>query len=276
LTLGNFASLRRAAYGIFLILFGRARIEKHNQHEIYDYPERNWRLSPFPSSKGRLFNADNLSTVNGHYFKSNPRFDRAKTAAERRWGSPGHVRDISWRLHVCLWAFGQALAKRGIKSTGVFIECGTGRGYMAAGIADYHLSPPPAEDLEFLLFDTFQPDLDGSPSPADFAYSQGSTEVKAYFSRFPSVTLVEGKLPGSLDALGDRRVDFLHLDLNCARSEEEVLNFLANRFNDSAIILFDDYGGPGGEAQAALHRKFTELHGRILLELPTGQALVVW
>jgi hypothetical protein len=59
----------------------------------------------------------------------------AKYAAESRWGG-GNVRDISWRLHIMLWASGRAL--KIANDDAIYIECGTGRGYMAAGIAEYH------------------------------------------------------------------------------------------------------------------------------------------
>jgi hypothetical protein len=266
--------LRRLVYAIFLLLTGKATIEKHNQLEIYNYPENYWTLVPFPKSKGALFNADNLSTVNRHYFKSEKRFQSARAAAERRWGQPGQVRDISWRLHVCLWAFGLALAKRDPKSNGIFVECGTGQGYMAAGISDYYLTEQ--VDIDFFLFDTFEKLLDGGKSPADFAYADGVNEVREYFSKFSSVKIVEGKLPETLSLIGHRSIDFLHLDLNQVRYEEQVLNALADRFNESAIILFDDYGGPGGEEQAAVHRSFAKRYRREILELPTGQGVLFW
>jgi len=42
------------------------------------------------------------------------------------------------------------------------------------------------------------------------------------------------------------------------------------------IILFDDFGGPGGDLQAEVHEKFAKNDGKNLLQLPTGQALIIW
>tara|TARA_A100001015_G_scaffold273593_1_gene329188 strand:- start:6 stop:176 length:171 start_codon:yes stop_codon:yes gene_type:complete len=44
----------------------------------------------------------------------------------------------------------------------------------------------------------------------------------------------------------------------------------------SKILLFDDYGGPGGQEQAKIHEDFAKANNKELLILPTGQALIIW
>ncbi len=252
-------------------------IKKHNSVSIFDYPEKNWNLVPFPFQKGDVFNADNLATVNRHEFLINEKFIMARNAAESRWGTE-QVRDISWRLHVMLWAFGLALKKSKINNV-IFVECGTGRGYMAAGIAEFHNLDE--KTPSFYLIDTFTSHLvlssgNSIASPAHFAYSDGDDEVKEYFSRYSNIKIIKGLIPDALQQLPNLPIGFLHIDLNNADAENAALNYLADRLISGSILIFDDYGGPGGNDQAIIHEIFADNHNKELLVLPTGQAVIIW
>jgi O-methyltransferase len=179
-----------------------------------------------------------------------------------------------------LWASGLNLKHANVNDA-LFVECGTGRGYMAAGICNYHRfnenSPP------FYLVDSFTPYLvssDGKqPSkvaPADFAYTGDVDDVRNYFSQYSKVKIVQGIIPEALAKLPNQSILFLHLDLNSADAEQAALQYLAERFITGTVILFDDYGGPGGEKQALIHEEFAKFHGKEFLSLPTGQALIIW
>ena len=253
-------------------------INNHNGIGLFQYPEKDWNLVPFPFQKGRVFNADNLATVNRHEFLKDENFINARNAGESRWGTPKKVRDISWRLHVMLWAFGLALKKTRTNDV-IFVECGTGRGYMAAAIAEYHnlddRSPP------FYLVDTFTSHLvlssgDTISSPANFAYSDGDDEIKQYFSRYSNIKIIKGLIPEALQQLPKLPIGFLHIDLNNAEAENAALQFLKERLVSGSVILFDDYGGPGGKDQATVHEKFASSTNKDLLVLPTGQAIIIW
>jgi hypothetical protein len=259
------------------VLFGRAiKIQKHNGADILDYPEKSWSLVPFPHQKGDVFNADNLATVNRHVFKTDPKFLAAKYAGESRWGG-GDVRDISWRLNTILWASGRAL--KITNDEAVFIECGTGNGYMAAAICEYHDFR--SRSPKFYLIDSFSENLitcEGveTQSPASFAYTDNVIEVKQYFKKYPSVKVVKGLIPLVLEQLSETPIAFLHIDLNNAPAESAALQKLKSRLIPGAIIIFDDYGGFGGQEQALVHEDFATQNGKDLLILPTGQALIVW
>jgi O-methyltransferase len=259
------------------VLFGRViNILKHNGVNILDYPEKSWSLVPFPGQKGEVFNADNLATVNRHVFIRDPKFLAAKYAAESRWGG-GNARDISWRLNIILWASGRAL--KIANDEAVFIECGTGQGYMAAAIVEYHNFR--SDSPSFYLIDNYSAELitcEGivTPSPASFAYSDNVTEVKEYFKSYPSIKVVQGLIPGVLNQLPEKPIAFLHVDLNNAPAENAALQQLQSRLMLGAIIVFDDYGGFGGGDQAIVHETFATENGKDLLILPTGQAIIVW
>jgi len=271
-------NVRKYLYVILGMLTGKIKVLDHNQVPINKYPDSNWSLVPFPSQKGKIFNFDNLATVNKHDFLNNDQFRRSTLAADARWQAGKYVRNIKWRLHIAIWAFGQALNnynRLASQSESIFVECGTGRGYMAAGISDYYMLGK--QSPRFLLFDRFKNDLgDGRVSPADFAYTDNYDEVKNYFKKYQSVEIINGDLPSTLSVLGSAKVSFLHLDLNHAESEQKVLNYLQDKFNNGCLILLDDFGGPGGEGQAKVHIDFFEKNNRDILQLPTGQGLVIW
>jgi len=252
---------------------------KHNGVSIEDYPDKKWKLVPFPSQKGDIYNADNLATVNRHDFTNCMLFANARKSAEKRWGTPGNVRDISWRLHVLLWAFGNA--NKEVSQGEIAIELGTGKGYMAAAICEYFNSNIDKKMMPLYLFDVFSKNLElangeSIKSPAQFAYTDQYSEVVEYFKDSEFVKVVRGLIPEVLTTVDKRKIGFLHLDLNNAESEKLALEYLAAKFIKGAIILLDDYGGPFGEAQAIAHKNFATVHGRSILELPTGQGLIIW
>lgn len=256
----------------------KTKILKHNGLQINDYPEDSWYLVPFPKQKGIPYNSDNLATVNRASFLSDNRFSSALKVAEKRWEQSGFIRDISWRLHVFLWAFGTA-QKMNDENT-ISVECGTGKGYMAAAACEFFEG---CIGMEFYLLDSFRstmPNIDGdqlSTGKQLFAYADGKEEVERYFSNVQAIKIIEGIIPDSLKELPtERKINFLHMDLNSAKAERSALEELKSRFVKGTIILFDDYGGPGGELQSHVHDKFAEQNDKQLLILPTGQAIIIW
>jgi hypothetical protein len=254
----------------------RLNIERHNGNSIFEYPETDWQMIPFPRQKGRVFNADNLATVNRHEFVRNPNFIRARQAGESRWEPAPNKRDISWRLHSILWAVGTAV-KTFQDRDAIMVECGTGRGYMASAVCEYHNFNEAS--LPFYLIDTFLPYLsegEQKSSPASFAYADGEAEVKEYFREYPNVRVLKGRVPEILVELPQKYIAFLHMDLNSAQPEKSALDDLKSRLTKGSIVVFDDYGGPGGQEQAVVHEKFAKDCGRELLVLPTGQAILLF
>ena len=134
---------------------------------------------------------------------------------------------------------------------------------------------------DFYLFDTFiseMPTQNGNQNSGInlFSYADGDSEIKNYFSIFPHVHVVKGRVPDSLSALPDgSNISFLHLDLNNSIAEEQALNALIGRIKKGGIILFDDYGGFGGEKQAEVHERFVNKMNNRLFTLPTGQAIYI-
>jgi hypothetical protein len=264
----------------FFFRINRVVILEHNGVSIKDYPESDWFLVPFPSQKGIPFNSDNLATVNRSSFLNDPYFQKSRKVAEARWSNTEKVRNITWRLHVFLWAVSQGL-KNSNANDSIFVECGTGKGFMAAAATDFFSwgSKLP----KFYLIDSFvsfYPNLNGDQKENGqklFVYAESDVEVRDYFSKYDNVQLVKGLIPNCLiDLPTNKKIKFLHLDLNHFKAERDALEFLKDFFDDGAVILFDDFGGPGGDMQAEVHEQFARINGKSLLQLPTGQALIFW
>ena len=259
----------------------------HNGDTVTAYNANTWFLAPFPAAKGAPYVADNLATVNTSSFRLEQGFRRAGSEAVGRWSDKENPRDISWRLHVAIFAARLGIA--GATPGDCAIEFGTGRGFMVAGILEA-LGATSLEDagVSFFLMDTFRPEWQGENAIAftggkepgaegskPWYYADGSAEVKAYFSKFQNVHVVEGMLPDTLALTGNAPIAFAHVDLNSAASESECLDAIRPRLRKGSVVLFDDSTNPGCKDQLDVHRSFAHSVGGHLLELPTGQSLLV-
>ena len=198
-------------------------------------------------------------------------------AGESRWGKIKNKRDISWRLDIMLSAVSYSL-NISYKSS-FFVECGTGKGYMAAAICDYFKNVNHFPD--FFLIDSFMPhvpNIEGNQDSGNtsFVYSDGDSEVRTYFEKFKQVKVIKGYIPKILENLPkENEISFLHLDLNSAIAEKEALEYLSSRMQRGGVILFDDYGYLGSEDQALIHEKFSLKMNFRLFTFPTGQAMYI-
>jgi hypothetical protein len=98
--------------------------------------------------------------------------------------------------------------------------------------------------------------------------------VAARFAGYANVRVIKGVVPTALDS-APARIAFLHLDMNAAAAETAALDRLFQRIAPGGLVLMDDYGRfEQRELHAALKNWMTEA-GYGVLELPTGQGLVV-
>lgn len=213
-------------------------------------------LSVLPSGPGRWYLHDGLWTKHAQPFLDRPDFRRAYRRAVR---AAGWDYQIEWRFHTILWA-----ATRCSALEGAFVECGTGRGFMASGICEYL----GWTDRPFYLYDTFTPG-----DPPNPVYATDPKAVADNFAQWPGVRPVVGSVPGTLSDVGP--VVFLHVDMNHPDPEEAVVRHFWPHLVPGAVIIYDDYGFPAyGESLARADRVAADL-GFSILALPTGQGLVI-
>jgi O-methyltransferase len=215
--------------------------------------------------RGPWFMADNLITY-GHSrgFLAEPLFVSAVLASR-----PEPVeRAILWRTHTLCWAAQSALAL-----PGDYVECGTYRGYSAEVLMHFTYGLPGRRVWLYDLFDPSGGTGEGHRMPAHAP--DLVAQVRARFRQWDNVTVTQGKVPGVLAEVAPEQIAFLHIDMNNAEAERGALEVLFDRVSPGGMIVFDDYGWSGYRAQKDSADDFMGLRGLSVLELPTGQGLVV-
>jgi hypothetical protein len=226
--------------------------------EVFNVRSSEHRLALLPRQPAPLHGEDSLWTYHGLPFLDEPRFVRAY---ERAMKAGGFDYGIRWRTHVILW-----VAQLAATLDGAFVECGTGKGFMASAICE-HLA---WSTRPFYLYDTFEPASRERERPF---YADGPESVIENFSEWPGVRVVVGRIPDTL--LDTKPVAFLHVDLNNAAAEEAAVRHFWPRLSRGAPLLFDDYNRVGyKELGEKADRLGVEL-GFEVLTMPTGQGLVI-
>lgn len=223
-----------------------------------------WELYP------RYFSSDMLITFSRNMgFFDDPEFIEALNAEART----EEERCLVWRLHVVCWAAANAL-----KLDGDFVECGVFHGLSTAVTARY---------LEFgkqartwYLYDTFSgipaDQIDpGFSNPPQYGEPSIYDGVKRRFASYPNIRVVRGRVPEVLAEVSPRSIAFMHLDMNSSAAEIGALEHLFDRMVSGAYLLLDDYGWYAHRAQKLAEDSFFRRHGCPVLELPTGQGLVI-
>jgi O-methyltransferase len=189
---------------------------------------------------------------------------------------------ISWRLHTLVWAARSAIAHKGD-----LVECGVFKGDMSWVIAS--ILRDKITDRTFYLYDSFEGFSPELSSAADFPDDPGFLKManKIYrdpaiyeavvqkFADMPHVKIIRGFVPDTFKIAIPERIAFLHIDLNSPAAEIAVLEHLFDRVVSGGYIVFDDYGWKQFKKQRDAENRFMVDRGHLILELPTGQGLVI-
>lgn len=212
-------------------------------------------------SAAPVYDEDGLRTDHAHRFTESVLYRRAYARAVLAGGFDYRIR---WRVHTMLWA-----AKTAARLDGAFVECGTGKGFMATAICEYM----GWTDRPFFLFDTFRP----SDSLETAPYYAATPELVAEnFHEWPGVRLVMGMIPESFSEVTIDRVAFLHVDMNEAAPEADAVRHFWPLLSPGGILIFDDYGGSElyESSRNSADRLSAEL-GFTVLASPTGQGIAI-
>lgn len=216
------------------------------------------------------FFEDGLWTVPNADFRRAPAFERAYTAAKAtgsfsRW-------NVRWRVHVLAW-----FAELATRIEGDFVECGVDHGGTATAV----LELCDVRDRTFWLLDTFR-GLDETQLTAEerqtaefLDYEDCYDRVRQTFADQPNVRLVRGPVPATLPQVTASAVAFLHLDLNATVPEIAALEFFWPKMPTNGVVVMDDYGWPRHTEQKAGFDRFALEAGTAILQLPTGQGVMV-
>jgi hypothetical protein len=226
-------------------------------------------LQRFAQIFSNVYAADNMIL-----FERNLAFldDKKFAGACERNARNDQERSLQLRLNTLVWAASEAL-----RVPGDFVECGVWRGYCSAAIADYlDFERVPKQ---FYLYDTFDgipPQYDTEHHDAPAFHEAGLYEsVVARFSRYPNVRVVRGIIPDTFAQAVPDQIAFLHLDLNSSTAEIAALEVLFDRVSPGGLVVFDDYGWSAYAAQQAAEDQFMRQRDHRILELPTGQGVLI-
>ena len=214
----------------------------------------------------KLFMNDNLFTV-GHSrgFLEDPAFMAAVEGAE-----PDRIEQaIIWRTHVMCWA-----ARSALRRPGDFVECGCYKGYTTRVICD--LLDWKSVDRRFWLYDLFLPTGAAGEGAKLLEHSDGlHQQVVDRFADLANVTVIQGRVPDSFAKGAPDQIAFLHIDMNNAHAEVEAMKVLFDRVSPGGVVVFDDYGWDVYRDQKDAHDAWLAPLGYQILELPTGQGLLI-
>jgi hypothetical protein len=175
-------------------------------------------------------------------------------------------------MAVLAWAARTAM--RGSSVPGDFVECACYRGTSARVVCD---TVNFAEsDRRYYLYDLFEHDpsiQQRQPLPEHSTTLYADTVAR--FQDLPNVIVTQGRVPDVLHEVAPERIAFLHLDLNNAATELAALEFLFDRISPGGMIVLDDYGWLTYRAQKLAEDEWLGARGYHVLELPTGQGLLI-
>jgi hypothetical protein len=170
---------------------------------------------------------------------------------------------------------------------GDFMECGVYRGdmtWMMTEMVDLR-----GAGKKFYIYDTFTgfvpqyssaADFPGAPQylehiDKDYRAADIESYVRNRFRNKDYVVVTKGVVPDVLREIAPERIAFLHLDLNSPRAETGALEVLLDRVSPGGIIIFDDYGWKHFQNHKEATDRYMAERGQIIMELPTGQGLMI-
>ena len=215
---------------------------------------------------GGIFTGDNLFTYN----KNLSFLDDEKLMSSFKKHATSPVEQgILWRIALVVWG-----ARNGLRLEGDFVECACYKGTTARIACDI-LDFAAFTNKHYYLYDLF----DHDPSQPHHAMPEHSDQlfnhVKNRFADVPNAVITQGKVPDVLHDVAPDKIAFLHLDLNNADAEIGALELLFDRMVPGSILVLDDYGWLAYRAQKKAEDPWFDKRGYRVMELPTGQGILI-
>lgn len=213
-----------------------------------------------------FFCSDNLITWNRNYS-----FLRDSFFAELIQGSSCTIveKSIIWRTYVLLHFANYAAGAKGD-----FVELGCYTGHTAHQLVKKVDFKNLGKSLYLYdLFEWREGDqhqlLEGHKNPNMY------NNVLERFLAYPFVRVVKGSVPESFSEAFPEEISFCHIDMNHPAPEMGGLREVLPRLQKGGVVVFDDYGWWGYSAQKIGLDPIAASHGLQILELPTGQGVLL-
>ena len=183
---------------------------------------------------------------------------------------------ISWRTHTACWA-----ASHACKTNGDFFEFGCYEGYTACMIRNFVDDKYKKENdrRKFFWFDMFSAGKGGKDKTTVLDQSESENSAIKRSKLFDNAFVIKGDVMETYvrnDFFSGRRIGFAHFDLNDHRVEMSVIEKAVKNADRGTVFLFDDFAMSPFRNQNTEYRKFFRDIGHEILELPTGQGLIIF
>lgn len=175
---------------------------------------------------------------------------------------------IVWRTSILLWG-----VRNGLKLQGDFVEGGCYKGTSVRIICD--TIDFANVDKRYFLYDLFEHDASMQHHAMPEHSNQLFRSVVEKFADTPNVIVTQGKVPEVLAQIAPEKIAFMHLDMNNAAAEVGALEVLFDRMVPGALLVLDDYGWSVYREQKLAEDPWLAARGYQVMELPTGQGLVI-
>jgi hypothetical protein len=176
---------------------------------------------------------------------------------------------IIWRTYILLY-----FAEIASSVEGDFLELGCHAGYTASKvIKKLNLTRLRKKYFLYDLFEWKEGDehthLEGHDNARMFE------DVQERFREFDFVKIIKGSVPQSFSGGFPDKIAFAHLDMNHPASEAGALKAVLPKLSKGGAVILDDYGWWGYSAQKITLDPIIKENGLSVLELPTGQGLIL-
>ena len=164
-------------------------------------------------------------------------------------------------------------SRNGLKLQGDFVEGGCYKGTSVRIICD--TIDFANVDKRYFLYDLFEHDASMQHHAMPEHSNQLFRSVVEKFADTPNVIVTQGKVPEVLAQIAPEKIAFMHLDMNNAAAEVGALEVLFDRMVPGALLVLDDYGWSVYREQKLAEDPWLAARGYQVMELPTGQGLVI-
>jgi hypothetical protein len=221
-----------------------------------------------------VYEADGLATVHFSPFLHDHQYGDLYSEMASEW-FVGSRADVRWRMWVLT-----SLARECGVLPGNYAEFGVYRAGCAFMILATSAVP---SSKRLFLFDTFagipaeallEPEI-GAGLAGELANTSLEYVARRLSKWHSQIVLVEGDVFQTLLEADSGPLAFVHMDLNAAAPTRRALEYVYPRLVTGAIIVFDDYGWKGLEAQRTVVDEFFSKKPETVLALPTGQGLLI-
>lgn len=171
----------------------------------------------------------------------------------------------AWRIHNLCWALSQAA-----HIDGDVVDVGCYEAKSTHVFCNYNKDHIMGKNL--YLFDYFD-----APEGDHKKVKHGAGLAKAVEKRMRKFCPVvcEGDVMETIPKHLPNEICFAHIDLNGHEAEAHVMPEIYSRMAKGGIVVFDDYGFARYRESGLTHQRFLQDKPEKILELPTGQGLMI-